>query len=258
MPWTVPDHIPETVALYQYWATLHHELAPFFYSLAVESYAKRAPGIIVPIGVQASWAGDFRYTLGSAFLVAPILDATGMRNVLLPQGASYYDWWVPSQDPIAGGTTVMQDDSADRQKYPLYVRSGAIVPMNVSTAVVPVGGPASSGQLTLLVYPSTAPSSFVLYEDDDTTTSIGQRLGGSTVTVTLARTVKPTLVRVRIDAKGGANTVTANGASLAAVADFATLAASSGGWMAEASSRSAWVKLPASKAAETVVITTSP
>jgi alpha-D-xyloside xylohydrolase len=259
MPWTVPDHVPETVALYQYWATLHHELAPFFYSLSVESYAKRAPGIVVPIGAQSTWAGDFRYSLGSAFLVAPILDETGIRSVAFPAGASYYDWWAPLADPIAGGTTVMQDDSADREKYPLYVRSGAIVPMNVSTDVVPVGGSASAGQLTVLVYPSTTASSFVLYEDDDTTTSIGQRLSGATVTVTLARTVKPTLVRVRVDAKGGATAVRANGALEPVMADFATLAASSsGGWMAEASTRSVWVKLPPSTAPASVAITTAP
>ena len=62
MPWTIPDPTGETVALYTYWASLHHELAPFFYSLAEETYAKKAPGILRPIaGDRAAWAGDFRY-----------------------------------------------------------------------------------------------------------------------------------------------------------------------------------------------------
>src|SRR5262249_1674241 len=38
-PWTIPDHPDEMVDLYRYHATLHHELALFFYSLAEEAYA---------------------------------------------------------------------------------------------------------------------------------------------------------------------------------------------------------------------------
>ncbi len=258
MPWTVPDNVAETVSLYQYWATLHHQLAPFFYSLAEESYAKRATGIVLPIGDQSSWAGDFRYMLGSAFLVAPILDATGIRSVALPTGSNFYDWWAPTGDALVGGTTVMQDDSADREKYPLYVQEGAIVPMNVSTDVVPVGTTASAGQLTVLVYPSATASTFTLYEDDDTTTQLGQSAAGSTLSVTLARTVKPTLVRVRVDAAGGATAVTANGTPLPTQPDFATLAASGGGWWSDASTRSVWVELPASAQMQSVAITTAP
>jgi alpha-glucosidase (family GH31 glycosyl hydrolase) len=258
MPWTVPDNVAETVTLYQYWATLHHELVPFFYSLSVESYAKQVPGIVIPIGDQASWAGDFRYMLGSAFLVAPLLDATGMRSVPLPAGANFYDWWDPTGDPLTGGTTVMQDDSADREKYPLYVQEGAIVPMNVSTEVVPVGGSASAGHLTVLVYPSATASTFLLYEDDDTTTQLGQSVTGSMLTVTLARTVKPTLVRVRIDAGGGATAVSVNGTAFVPQADFTTLAASSGGWWVDTATRSVWIELPTSNATENISVSTAP
>jgi alpha-glucosidase (family GH31 glycosyl hydrolase) len=33
-PWTVPDRATEVVAVYRYWSKLHHELVPFFFSLA--------------------------------------------------------------------------------------------------------------------------------------------------------------------------------------------------------------------------------
>ncbi len=257
MPWTVPDHVDETVALYQYWATLHHELVPFFYSLAQESYAKRASGIVRPVSEQTAWAGDFRYMLGDAFLVAPVLDATGVRDVLLPSGARFYDWWSPSEDALAGGTTLAQYDATDRARYPLFVREGAIVPMNVSTSVVPVGAASSAGQLTVLVYPSATPSTFTLYEDDDTTTDIQQSLAGGAITVTLARTTKPTLVRVRVDA-AGTSVVMVDASAAPTAPDFDTLASgATSASFVDATTRSVWVKVPASVTAHTIVVTTS-
>lgn len=256
MPWTVPDHTDETVALYQYWATLHHELVPFFYSLAQESYAKRASGIVRPVGAEATWPGDFRYTLGDAFLVAPILDATGVRDVPLPAGGDYYDWWAPADDPHPGGATLAQYDASARERFPLFVRSGAIVPLAVSTSVVGVGDASSTGQLTVLVYPSDTASSFTLYEDDDTTTVLGQSRAGKAITVTLSRAVKPTLLRVRVDAPG-APSVTVDAAAAPAVASFDALAASpSAASFVESATRSVWVKVPAGAGARTVVVTT--
>jgi alpha-D-xyloside xylohydrolase len=182
-----------------------------------------------------------------------------MRSIALPAGGSVYDWWTPTGDAIAGGTTLTQDDSADREKYPLFVMQGAIVPLNVSTDVVAVvGSAASAGKLTVLVYPSATASTFTFYEDDDTTTQLGQSLSGSTISVTLARTLEPTLLRVRIDAAGGAAGVTANGVALTAQADFATLAASSGGWWMDTATRSVWVELPAGPSSQSVAISTAP
>ena len=239
MPWTVPDHTAETLALYTYWATLHHELVPFMYSLAEETYAKRASGILRPVG----GANDWRYMLGDALFVAPILDATGIRDVVFPDAAKYYDWFAPTADAVTG--TLTQYDSSARDRYPLFVREGAIVPMNVAT-----------GRLDVLVYPSATASSFTLYEDDDTTTTLGQSFSGTTATVTLGRTVKPTLVRVRVDASGSP-AVTVDGNATSSVADLATLAASpTPAFFADASTRSVWVKLDASPSARTIAVTT--
>jgi alpha-glucosidase (family GH31 glycosyl hydrolase) len=100
-PWTVPDHVDETVALYRYWATLHDQLVPFWFSLAEAAYAGGDP-IVRPIGDEASWAGDYRWMVGDALLVAPILDATDARDVALPAG-TWFDWWDPAGAPLARG-----------------------------------------------------------------------------------------------------------------------------------------------------------
>ena len=220
MPWTVPTDADEITAIYKYWATLHHELVPFTYSLAQETYAKHRGGILAFAGSTNDW----RYAIGDALFVAPLLDATGVRDVVFPDAAKYYDWFVPTNDPVSG--TLSQYDSTAHDHYPLFVREGAIVPMNVQ-----------DGRLDVLVYPSATSSSFTLYEDDDTTTVLSQSAG----TITLARAVKPAHLVVRVDATG-ASTATLNGAPVTVTPDATT--------------RTVAIDVPASPSTQTVVVTT--
>ncbi|MFN7135367.1 MAG: TIM-barrel domain-containing protein, partial [Myxococcales bacterium] len=104
-PWTVPNQVEETVAVYRYWSWLHHELVPFFYSLSEEAWAGgRVP--LLPVGEEKDWPGDYRYLLGEALLVAPLLDGTGRRDVALPAGARWFDWWAPAAEALEGGQTL--------------------------------------------------------------------------------------------------------------------------------------------------------
>src|SRR5262249_20249016 len=128
-PWTFPDVPDQVVSVYRYWAKLHHQLAPFFYSLAEEAYSG-GPGIVRPITAEKDWPSDYRYTLGDAFFVAPILDGTGVRDIALPAGATYYDWWSPDTDSLGGGQTLSNYDASADVRYPLFVRGGAIVPVD--------------------------------------------------------------------------------------------------------------------------------
>jgi hypothetical protein len=181
--------------------------------------------------------------LGDALFVAPILDASGIRDVAFPDSAKYYDWFAPMSDAVTG--TLSQYDASARDKYPLFVREGAIVPMNVA-----------DGRLDVLVYPSVTASAFTLYEDDDTTTAIAQSLATTTATVTLARTVKPTLLRVRVDASGSP-AITVDGNATTAAPDLATLTTSPAvGSFVDAAMRSVWVKLDAKASPRTIAIST--
>ncbi|MDB4936848.1 MAG: Alpha-xylosidase [Labilithrix sp.] len=203
-PWTMPDHADETVALYKYWATLHHALVPFFFSLSEEAYAGRAgshdpsgASIMRPVGEPATWPGDYRYQLGEAFLVAPLLDATGKRQVALPAGARWYDWWT---NTIAdGGTTVPADFSADRLKLPLWVREGAIVPADIDDALLGLGTADSKGARTILAWPSATPSSFTIHEADATTTTVELKALATGWSVTLSNVPTPVILRVRAE-----------------------------------------------------------
>jgi alpha-glucosidase (family GH31 glycosyl hydrolase) len=250
MPWTVPEDTEETLTLYRYWASLHHALVPFFYSLAEETYAKRKDGIVRPLTNEPSgWEGDFRYRLGDAFLVAPIFDETGIRDIPLPAGARYYDWWTPEEDALEGGTTLIDYNATARERLPLFVREGAIVPLNLDADVVFKEGSLVKDHLTVFVWPGETKSAFVLHDEDDAQTKIDAQTVGTRRAVSLERALRPTVLRVRSDA--APSSVEVNGKAVAARASFAALAGGAEGYWYEAATRSTWVAIaPSSERVE--------
>jgi alpha-glucosidase (family GH31 glycosyl hydrolase) len=245
-PWSVPDHAAETTALYRYWATLHDELVPWWHSLARAAQQGGAQ-LMKPVGDEASWPGDYRYTLGDALFVAPILDATSARDVALPAGR-WYDWWDPSGDAIEGAQT-LSAYSVPRERYPLFVREGAILPMNVASDATGFGSSARANALTVLAWPAPAASTFALVDEDLASTSIEV----TATALTLSRALRPTYFRVYRTA--APSDVSAGGASLASVADDTGLETATSGWRYDAATRALWIKVDASTSAVSVAIT---
>jgi alpha-D-xyloside xylohydrolase len=250
-PWTVPERPDETVAIYRYWAKLHHQLVPFLYSLTQQAYAGGA-SLVEPQGSETAWAGDYRYLLGGAFLVAPILDGSGRRDVKLPAGEQWYDFWDLGGAALAGGTTLPSYDATDRKKLPLFIRRGAIVPMEVGDDSTGLGNAASAGKLTVLVFPSASESRFALHEQDDSITMLAAREVGAAAEITLSQAVRPALLRVRREAAPA--TVKLGGVALAAQPGRPSLDAATQGYYFEKSANALWVKLAVSASALAVRI----
>ncbi|MFZ5440692.1 MAG: TIM-barrel domain-containing protein [Myxococcota bacterium] len=239
-PWTVPERPDETVVLYRYWATLHHELVPFFYSLAEEAYAG-GPNIIRPLGAQpVSWANDWRYQLGDAFLVAPIIDDRGRRDVALPAGVRWFDWWDEQGAPLDGGQTLRDYDAVDTARVPLFVREGALVPLSVSSSVTGLGSAAHAGKLTLLAWPSATPGAFRLHERDGVL-ELSAKVGE------LRFSALPAGAFVKLWTDTPPASLSVNGTALVARADKAALEAAGNGF-ARGPGRFTWLRLPASTA----------
>jgi alpha-D-xyloside xylohydrolase len=81
-----------------------------------------------------------------------------MRDVYLPSGASWYDFYTGRRMP--GGQTIKA--SAPFERIPLFVRAGSIVPTGPA---VQFTGQDQSPPLTILVY-TGANGSGSIYEDD--------------------------------------------------------------------------------------------
>jgi alpha-D-xyloside xylohydrolase len=230
-PWTVPDHVDETVALYRYWATLHDELGPFWYSLAVEG------AILHPIGD----AGDYRWMLGDALLVAPILDATDGRTVDLPDG-TWYDWW---DGTAYVGPTTITVTGEPRDRIPLYVKEGAILPMEIGNDATGLGTTASAGALTVLVWPMyPGGTTMILHEEGETDNGAITVSGGSSGAAQIELSVTGQPVIVRAHAPVAPTQVNGSLATIPEVADRdSVLAATGDAWWYDAAAQFLWVRV---------------
>ena len=99
------------------------------------------------------------YMFGEAFLVAPIIeDLATSREVYLPAGASWVDFWTGTTHE--GGQAITKQAGIDM--IPLYVKAGSIVPWGPD---VQYANEKTWNDLEIRVYPG-ADGSFVLYEDE--------------------------------------------------------------------------------------------
>jgi alpha-D-xyloside xylohydrolase len=152
---------------------LRYRLLPYIYSLAWkvtnENYT-----------LMRSLAFDFRtdaavynipdeYMFGPAFLVNPITEqmytlqtnlvTEKSRNVYLPKGAAWYDFWTGMT--LAGGQTIKA--LAPIQTIPLYIKAGSIIPMG---PFLQFATEKQADPIELRIYPG-ANGEFVLYEDEN-------------------------------------------------------------------------------------------
>jgi alpha-glucosidase (family GH31 glycosyl hydrolase) len=143
------QHLPwfwdaQTVTIYQYFATLHSELGSYNFSYGVEAHLT---GTSIVRGSDKTRA---QHLLGDQLLTSIITTDVTTKLVTFPAGSSWIDYW--NEDTVyAGGTTTTY--SAPLARYPLFIRAGAIIPLDVKTAVTGHGDATSAGKSTVSIYP---------------------------------------------------------------------------------------------------------
>lgn len=152
---------------------LRYRLMPYIYSTAWQVTQNDA-SFVRPLafdfaGDPQALAQEDSYLFGRAFLVSPVtvpqyfegadipLDAPKTKEVYLPAGEDWYDFW--TEQRIAGGQSVTVDTPID--SMPLFVRGGSIVP---TTEVMQYVDEIPDAPYTVTIYPGTD-ASFTLYED---------------------------------------------------------------------------------------------
>lgn len=134
-----------TVSLFRDAATLHYELFPYLYELAVLAHRTGLP-IVRPLALAypndpAAWSADLEFLVGPNLLAAPVTEAASSRSdltgpptlspVYLPAG----DWV-----DLFGGTVLHGPQRLVRptpiSQFPLYLRRGTALPFNLREPLI--------------------------------------------------------------------------------------------------------------------------
>ncbi len=146
-PWR-PEYSASLLQAYRYWAWLHKELVPYFYSYAYRMY--ETPGrLVVRRGPMTN-----SLRVGSELFVPVVTEPTRSMTIQLPPG-QWVDYWDESR--TLSGT--LADYAVPLGREPIFIRAGSLIPMDVQRAYTGHGTRESRGSLTMLVYPR-ATSSF--------------------------------------------------------------------------------------------------
>ena len=156
---------------------LRYQLLPYTYTLAWEAWQdgmplQRAMWLQYPGDKHAAGLGN-QYMWGRDLLIAPVFEkGATSRSVYLPAG-EWYDWW--TADKISGGRTIKR--SVDKGTMPLYVRAGAILPID---PVRQYTAEKVSGLTTIRIFSGTD-GRYALYEDDGISQSYRKGAGTRTL-----------------------------------------------------------------------------
>lgn len=178
-PWT----FPEVEAEVNYAANLRMRLFPYLYNTYAEYCFRGTPptramvleegykdGGIVEDGVLDGTANPYavatrkdrmdQYMVGESLLVAPLFAGETEREVILPKGSKWYDFYTGE---YAGEGEVIKV-SPGLGRIPVYVKDGGIIPMIPAVSRLD-GAP----QPLEIHYYGTKPSEYRLYDDDGET-----------------------------------------------------------------------------------------
>jgi len=230
---------------------LKQRLTPYMYTLCNEAYQTGVPavrGLVLEYPTDTVTFGDatkYEFLLGKDLLVAPVYKPEDKRDsIYLPEG-KWFDFWDGTE--FMGNTTLM-NYSAPLDKLPLFVRSGAIIPMYQQMMY---DWERPTDTLTLNVYPS-GKSSFTLYEDDGLTREHRKGVFATTQFEVSALEKEPMVITINA-AKGDFNgrlknrsylieahttqitsAVTFNGKKIKKMKNMEALAGASTGWYFDA------------------------
>jgi alpha-glucosidase (family GH31 glycosyl hydrolase) len=147
--------------------------------------------------LQRPAEGKYHYLFGDQFLVAPIYKDELKNKVTLPEGKwrNFFD----DKAIIEGPVTFEREFPLE--EYPVYIREGAIVPMDIKREYTRIGNQNSTGYLTLLIYPN-GKNEFTVYHPDKTgSTTVLVSDDSEKITVSLENIHKPHILNINIPAK---------------------------------------------------------
>jgi alpha-D-xyloside xylohydrolase len=143
--------------------------------------------------------GKYQYEFGDFFLIAPIYEDSPNRIVDLPEGKWRYMF--NDQELTEGPVSIEREFPMD--EYPVYIREGAIIPLQVTRPYTGYGDSTSSEYLTVLVYPGKESSFRYNQLDGEGKIDISVRLNDSVLEIHLVGDRIPHILRIFQDKRPG-------------------------------------------------------
>lgn len=236
---------------YRFYAALHTRLFPYLYTYAKQSQEIGLP-ILRPVVLLHQDDSKVRsvehtYYFGRDLLVAPILEpATTQRRVYLPEG-TWFDFWTNEQHAGKQDLTWHNpgQPAEPQSKIPVFVRSGAIVPLILGESPMTlcdpnyINNPALNtwdGGIEVSIYPSGV-SSLTMFDGTIIDCVVA---AGTSITI---RSSTPRRVLLRIHTPRPA-TVRLNGSVLAEAASPTAFDSATAAWRFDATLAFVLVKFP--------------
>lgn len=120
-----PWEYPSVSDIARQWLRLRYALLPYLLAQAEQCCGSGYPMfrslIIEWPDDPAAWEVSAQYMLGDSFLVCPVLNSSGERDVYLP-GAKWVDFW---NGGVLTGPQQLKEVKSPLSRLPLYVRYGA-------------------------------------------------------------------------------------------------------------------------------------
>jgi hypothetical protein len=152
--------------------------------------------------------------VGDYLLIAPIYRDELVNQVKLPEGRWRY--WFDNSVIIQG--PVEFEETYPLDEYPVYIREGAIIPMDIKRSYTAIGNEEDEGFLTFLVYPDLEINSFEVFREDDVSTTLSYHLDENALDLEIAGKECPHILHIALTDKPAA--VLLDGADLTEELDY--------------------------------------
>lgn len=179
---------PQELEIIRRFSWLHTELVPYMYSYVVEGHNG---GTVLQRPVK----GKYHYLFGDNFLVAPIYKDELINIVTLPKGKWRY--FFDDTEVIEGPVTFQKEFPLE--EFPVYVREGAIIPMDIKRSYTGIGDKSSDGFLTFLIYPDDKSTFTVHHPDNSGSTTIQMENSEEKISISLSGIQKPHILNIHLD-----------------------------------------------------------
>ncbi len=141
LPWY---HDEETNNIYRYYVNLHYQLVPYIFSTLVDAHLYGST-LLKETSIE-----KFSHKLGNDLFFKALISDDNTAEITLPKDDEWIDFW--SGKTYSGGSAITQ--TYELKKAPLFIRSGAIIPLEISNDITQFGDSSFAGKNTILIYPN--------------------------------------------------------------------------------------------------------